>query len=170
MRRLAFAILLPLATAVVAQPAPPPGERTMPDPAQIRQQFEDDMSLLIGLRPDQRPGLQSFLATMTPRHRGWHDGERGGDQGNGKGRDHDGGPEKADFPSPNDTMLTRLDRMSREMDTHDAEAKQRIAAARQFYTSLNPDQQRRLDALDRLKHADMGMRMMMHHRMDHGRG
>ena len=52
--------------------------------------------------------------------------------------------------------------MSAHVDRANAEAKQRIAATRKFYTSLNPDQQRRFDALERLHHGAMHERMGMH--------
>jgi hypothetical protein len=62
------------ATAAIAFPPPPPPMADM-DPAQPAAARADDMTLLLGLRPDQRPALDDFLGAMTPPPRGDGDGE-----------------------------------------------------------------------------------------------
>jgi hypothetical protein len=140
--------------AISADPTPaargPHAGWSRPDFARIRAQRAaqraDDIALLIGLRPDQRPALDAFLATVEP--------GRHGDMGGAR-------PPMGDTPpATSETTLQRLDKMSARLDRKDTEAKQRIDATRKFYTSLTPDQQRRFDALDRLHHS--GMRGGMH--------
>jgi hypothetical protein len=97
----------------------------------------DDMVVLLGLRPDQRPAFDRFQQAMRPSH-------------DGPGGMRDGamrkpGAEGAATPA-------KLDAMEAAIDRHDTMAKQRIAATRQFYASLTPDQQRRFDALEDLRH------------------
>jgi hypothetical protein len=100
----------------------------------------DDMAVLIGLRADQRPALDSFLAAMRSPHRGPDGMHRPG----------------ADGASPGDaTLPARLDAMAARADRRDTELKQKIAATRQFYAGLTPDQQHRLEALDDLRHDHM---------------
>jgi len=94
----------------------------------------DDMVVLLGLRPDQRPAFDRFQQAMHPPHDG---------QGMRDGMHRPG----ADAATP-----AKLDAMDAAIDRHSAMAKQRIAATRQFYTSLTPDQQRRFDALEDLRH------------------
>jgi Spy/CpxP family protein refolding chaperone len=153
MHKTLLAILAVTSVAATALAADAPATRA---PGWNRQAFEqmraahaarraDDIALLIGLRPDQRPAFDSFMQTMAPPPRQDRFRQTG-----------DGTPSAGD-----QGMLARLDAMSAGVDRHDAAAKQRIAAARQFYTSLTPDQQRRFDALDRLRHDhmdDKGMR------------
>jgi periplasmic protein CpxP/Spy len=146
-------------TAIAADSPPPPAHGGWNREAfeQMRAQHEkaraDDMAMLIGLRPDQRPALDGFLATMHPqrpdRMGGGQDGKPGDDAG----------------------TLARLDSMSAHIDRRDAEAKRRIDATRSFYTSLTPDQQKRFDALARLGH-EHGFGGHGFHRGggDHGRG
>lgn len=104
--------------------------------AQREAKRADDMALLIGLRPDQRPAFDRFLQSMHPPHDGPH-GMR--DAATRK-------PVEKDAPLP-----ARLDAMEAAIDRHDTQAKQRIAEARTFYASLTPDQQHRFDALDDLR-------------------
>jgi periplasmic protein CpxP/Spy len=101
----------------------------------------DDMAVLLGLRADQRPAFDRYLASMRPMQ-GGPDGKPGGSM------DH---PRMEEMALP-----ARLDAMQAEVDRHDAMAKQRIAATRTFYASLTPDQQRRFEALDHLRHDHMG--------------
>jgi hypothetical protein len=59
------ATMLITGTAIAADPspaAPPPGM----DPAQSAAGRADDMALLLGLRPDQRPALDEFLGQIAP--------------------------------------------------------------------------------------------------------
>lgn len=138
--------------AIAADPAPQGAQHARwarPDFAQMRARHADDVALLIGLRPDQRPALDAFLATIMPPH-----GERQG----GEGRPPMG---DAAAPSANEGTLARLDKMSAHVDRANAEAKQRIEATRKFYASLTPDQQRRFDALERLHHGGMHEHMGM---------
>jgi Spy/CpxP family protein refolding chaperone len=96
----------------------------------------DDVALLLGLRPDQRPAFDQFLQSMKPPH-----GGPGDERGPGRPK-----------PSSEDmTTATRLDSMDASADRRNTMSKQKIAATRAFYTSLTPEQQRRFDALDRLR-------------------
>jgi hypothetical protein len=64
-------------TAMAADPpppGPPPGAPPEMDP-QAAASRADDMALLLGLRPDQRPALDQFLGQMAPPPR---DGEHRG--------------------------------------------------------------------------------------------
>lgn len=137
-----------MASAAVAADAPAtsrPGwnrEAFQQMRAQHERQMADDIALLIGITPAQRPALDSFLQTMRPPH--------GPDA-----KDHHGDATPPGTEQPQ-TMLQRLDRMSQMIDRHDEQAKQRIAAARAFYTGLTPQQQQRFDALERLRHGPMG--------------
>jgi len=100
----------------------------------------NDMVLLLGLRPDQRPALDRFMQSMRPMH-GVPDGMR------------DAAMRK---PVAGDaTLPARLDAMEASIDRHDTMAKQRIAEARQFYASLTPDQQHRFDAIEDLRRDPM---------------
>ncbi|HLZ79597.1 MAG TPA: Spy/CpxP family protein refolding chaperone [Sphingomonas sp.] len=159
MRKMILFTLTACATtmAIAADPAPraaPHEHEARPDFAQMRARHADDVALLIGLRPDQRPALDAFLATIMPH------GEREGGEGH---------PAMGDMPAPpaaEEGTLARLDRMSAHVDRANVEAKQRIEATRKFYASLTPDQQRRFDALERLHHGAMHERMGMR---GHGR-
>jgi periplasmic protein CpxP/Spy len=161
MRFLALSILLPVAAgvALAAQPVPQqPREMShpMPDFAKIRQQRADDLALLIGLRADQRPALDAMMTAMEPPHRDW-----------GKPGDRPMPPE----PGADESFSARLDHMSQHIDKKDAEAKRKIEAVRSFYASLDPDQKRRFEALDRLRHSDPAFHHGMHgHGMGHGHG
>jgi periplasmic protein CpxP/Spy len=141
-----------MAAPLVAADAPPPGHQR-PTPEQLEARHAEmkakrsaDIALLLGLRADQKPGLDAFLTAMEPPHRhGW--GKPGGPEG------------EPGAPPPQvgaETTLARLDHMSREIDSHGAEAKQRIETVRRFYASLTPEQQQRFDALERLKHEHGG--------------
>ncbi|HEY0315189.1 MAG TPA: hypothetical protein VGC28_02875 [Sphingomonas sp.] len=68
------AAMLITGTAIAADPSspPPPGM----DPAQGAASRADDMALLLGLRPDQRPALDEFLGKIAPPAPG--DGDRRG--------------------------------------------------------------------------------------------
>jgi Spy/CpxP family protein refolding chaperone len=75
MRKTLFAALaatsLIAGAAVAADPPPPPPGM---DAAQSAASRADDMALLLGLRPDQRPALDDFLGKIAPPA----DGERHG--------------------------------------------------------------------------------------------
>lgn len=100
----------------------------------------DDIALLLGLRPDQRPAFDRFLQSMAPPHGGPGDEQ---------------GPDRPKPSSEDMTTSARLDSMEAATDRRATMAKQKIAATRAFYTSLTPEQQRRFDALDRLRHDHM---------------
>jgi hypothetical protein len=68
----AFTAAALTAGTAIAQPSPPPGM----DPAQVASSRADDMTLLLGLRPDQRPALDAFLGRIAPPPPG--DGDRHG--------------------------------------------------------------------------------------------
>jgi len=96
----------------------------------------EDMVLLLGLRPDQRPAFDRFMQSMRP--------ERGGPGGMRDAAMHKPGAEDTPLPA-------KLDAMDAEVDRRSTMAKQRIAATRQFYASLTPDQQHRFDAIEDLR-------------------
>jgi periplasmic protein CpxP/Spy len=163
-----FAAALGAVPALAAAPAPPPGAGWhRPDPAQFaahRAEMEAkrsaDIALLLGLRPDQKPALDSFLAAAMP-HGPHHD--QGPDRGPGHGPD--GAP-----PPQDEGTVAALDHMSQHIDARDAEAKQRIAATKRFYTSLTADQQQRFDAMMHLMHGMGGHRGMGGHGDGQGEG
>jgi protein CpxP len=150
-----LAILVSVAAALAAVPAlaadqsPPQGGWQRPSPAQMeaRRAAMDakrsaDIALLLGLRPDQKPSLDSFLASA--RRHGMRDGRGFGRQ-----------PGDAAAAQPQGTVAA-LDRMNQRIDSRDAEAKQRIEATKTFYTSLTPDQQQRFDAMMHLMRGGFG--------------
>ena len=79
MRNMVFVALaaatLVTGTVIAADPAAPPSPPGM-DPAQAAASRADDMALLLGLRPDQRPALDDFLGNIAPPPPG--DGDRRG--------------------------------------------------------------------------------------------
>ncbi len=152
-----IALAASAATAALAADTPPQGQpahsrSAQPDMTQVSARHADDVALLLGLRPDQRPALDAFLATIMPH------GDRPGDRDGDGDRAAMGG----DMPPANEGTLARLDRMAAHVDRANAEAKQRIEATRKFYASLTAEQQRRFDALERLHHGGMHDRMMEH--------
>jgi hypothetical protein len=148
--------------ALAAAPTPPGAGWHRPDPAQFAARHAEmearrsaDIALLLGLRPDQKPALDGFLAAAMPH--GMHHGPD--DRGHGP----DGAP-----PPQDEGTLAALDHMSQHIDARDAEAKQRIAATKRFYTSLTTDQQQRFDALAHLIHGGFGHHGMGEHGGGHG--
>jgi len=97
----------------------------------------DAIALLLNLRSDQRAGLERLLAALKPEH-GFGVGGPGSDG--------------AKAPRLDTTLPATLDAMQARVDRRDAMAREKIAATRQFYSSLTPDQQRRFDALELLRH------------------
>ena len=137
-----------------AAPAGPGWDRAQMEQVRAARQARraDDVALLLGLRPEQRPAFDRFMQAMRPPH-----------GGPGGMRDM-AARHRADEDAP---LSARLDAMQARVDRHDVMAKERIASTRMFYASLSPDQQRRFDALDRLRrdrmhghHGGMGGRMM----------
>lgn len=127
------------AIVVAAEPAPQARAAWMQDRAaafaKMRQRRADDLALLIGLRPEQRPALDAMLAAMEPPHRDW-------------GRERTDGEK----PAADDGMIARLDRMSARIDARSTAAKAKLDTLRRFYAGLSPDQKLRFDALERLRH------------------
>ncbi|PXA86860.1 hypothetical protein DMC47_33355 [Nostoc sp. 3335mG] len=96
----------------------------------------DEVALLLGLRPDQRPAFDRFMQSMRP--------DRDGPDGLRDAAMHQPGAENTPLPAKLDAMDAAIDRRS-------TMAKQKIAATRQFYAGLTPDQQHRFDALEDLR-------------------
>jgi protein CpxP len=139
-----------LATAGLAQPAPPPppaGDSMgmhhdhMDDPAAMRAHMAEHIGTVLQLQPNQRGALDAFLDALTPpagmkEHMDHGDGDE----------DHLTAPERADH------MLAHIDAMR----AHVAAAAE---ATKRFYAQLTPSQQKAFDEL---------APMMMHHMGDHG--
>src|ERR1700677_3277468 len=141
-----FALPLGLATASLAQDAPPPAATpgaTMHhehhwDPAKMREHMVEHLRTVLQLTPAQEPALNAFLASMKP-------------PGDMQAR-MDGKPDEMQHL----TTPERLDKMAARLD----QARARIAAVRTFYAQLSPAQQKAFDVLGPT---------MMHHGM-HGHG
>jgi hypothetical protein len=118
-----------------------------------RKRRADDVALLIGLRPEQRPAFDAMMSAMAPPHRDW-------------GADKQGGP---DADAADEGTEARIARMSARIDARSAEEKTKLDALKRFYDGLSPDQRLRFDALDRLRH-DHDRMAMRGGRGDHGRG
>lgn len=142
------AILAACAACSVAMSAEQPDAgRLHWDPAAMQQRHArrearraDEVALLLGLRPDQRPDFDRYLHAVHPPHDG------PGDMPGGAGHK----PMAEDSPLP-----SRLDAMEASIDRHDTMAKQEITATRTFYASLTADQQHRFDALEDLRRDHM---------------
>ncbi len=150
-----FVVLLGGTAPLLADQSPPGAGWQRPSPAQIAAHHAAmeagraaDIALLLGLRADQRAALDSFLAQAHGPARHEH------------ARDHDRMRGDAQPAAPEGTVAA-LDRMTQDIDERDADAKQRIAATKRFYSSLTPDQQQRFDAMMHLMHAGP-----WHHGMD----
>lgn len=129
-----------LAAPLAAQP-PAPGDRPRPDRAQFEQrmaakraQHADDLAIVLSLKPAQRPALDQWLAAMTPPH-----GPRGSHGARGEAPD---------------TLPERLDRDQARLAEHQQRASAMIEATKRFYGSLDAQQRKVFDALDRLRHDD----------------
>ena len=140
-----------LATAAMAQPAPPAGPPNGahgPRPAEMkarheamRKQHAEDLKTILRLRPDQEAALAAFSASHEPKRFERRRSARGAT-----------------------TTPQRLEEMARaeaEMAAHHKAARDALAT---FYAALSPDQQRAFDALHRLKgHGGHGGRRVMLH-------
>jgi len=169
-----LAIILSFAAASIAAPVlaadqspPPQGGWQRPSAEQIEAHHaamqakrSGDIALLLGLRADQKPALDTFLASARPQ--GMHGGH---DRGHAPG---------AASPASDGGTIASLDRMDQRIDARDADAKQRIAATKRFYASLSPDQQQRFDAMAQLMHGHFAHGGMGGHgegrHMTHGMG
>jgi periplasmic protein CpxP/Spy len=158
-RRLIFALVpaLAIASAALAQPAPPPGghevrmrhggppsEEMKAHHEAMRRQHLEDLKIVLRLRPDQEAALNAFTAAHEPKRF------------------------EMKLDSKGQTTPQRLEQMAkREEALRAARQKHRDALAK-FYAALSPDQQKVFDALQRLKggrHGGPGHgpgRMMMH--------
>jgi Spy/CpxP family protein refolding chaperone len=126
---LVLAATLSAGTAVAADPPlppPPPGAGS----AQNAASRADDMVLLLGLSPEQRPALDDFLGATMPLPRGGEDRDGDGDRDGGDRRS--GGGDRSGPPAGG-WMQARME------------------AAQRFRAALSPDQQMRFDALERLR-------------------
>jgi periplasmic protein CpxP/Spy len=136
---LLVALMVSGVAAAADQPAPNRSGWTRADFEQMRAkrrtEREEDMAILLGLSANQRPALTHFLQSAEP--------EPPGDER------RDGGA--ATRPTNDTSMSARLDAMQAAADRHEVMIKERIAATRQFYASLTPDQQHRFDAFERLR-------------------
>lgn len=121
-----------VAQAQAFHAAPP----TRADFAEMQARDADDMALLLGLRPAQRPALTAFLQSMVPPP------PPGGDRA----------PDKEDDAASSDGFARHLDRMAADSARRSEEDTRRIAAARAFYASLDAGQRRAFDAVMRLRH------------------
>lgn len=145
-------------SAAQQPPAPPPGGSPRPDPAReaaMKARTAEDMALLLDLKPAQRPALDAWLAAAPA-----FGPPRPPRPGEDPPADRAARPEDMSF-------LDRLDGMEKQIDAADARRKAGFAAARSFYDQLDAEQKRRFDALEHVRHAPPGGRMM---RMPHPGG
>jgi hypothetical protein len=110
------------------QPDAPPAR---PDFAQMRKMEGDDLAVILGLKPAQRPALDAFLNATAPR------------------------PPMA---RPDAHLGFEQDLAARErgIDAMGAAEHTRIAAARTFYVSLDGRQRQVFEATMRLRHGHGG--------------
>lgn len=148
---LALAVLLAGASIAVAQEqpaAPAPMAHRGWDPAQMRQRVEERRAMrlkalhdVLGIRPDQEAAFSAYAAAIRPPERtpGQRPGAMGGDRA-----------ALAAMTTPQ-----RLDRMAQFMEERSARwherFQRRAAATKALYASLNPEQQRAMDALPLLR-------------------
>jgi hypothetical protein len=123
-------LLIPLAAAAAAQQppaAPRPGSPPGAEAAVARAEG-DDLALLVGLAPGQRPALDRYLAAVRPPR-----------------------PERA-IGEARPSFAGELDRREQGLTAE----RSRIEAARRFYEQLDAGQRQRFDALMRLRHGPGG--------------
>lgn len=125
---LATAACFPAAAQSPAAQAPRPGMR--PERAAMMKARADDIALLIGLRADQRAGLDALLE-----HRMSPPGEA-----ERSAMSHEPG-------GPPPSFAARL----AEMEQHDGAAHTRVAAIKAFYQGLDAQQRARFEAIMRLR-------------------
>lgn len=123
-----------LLAAVACYPAlaqSPAREDAPPDMARMVKARGDDMALLIGLRPDQRAGLDAVLAA--PPHPGgpWE-----------RRVDRDGPP----------SFQERI----ADMEAREGKGRQHLAAIKAFYQGLDAQQRAKFEAAMRLSHGPHG--------------
>lgn len=124
MKRYACFLLLAIAAPAVA------GQR--PDGAAMRQRESDDLALVLGLSPTQRPALAAFLAADAP-------------------------PEPPMMqPDMAQGFEQRLAERERRIGERTADARKRLSAARAFYATLDARQRPVFEAMMRLRHGPEG--------------
>ncbi|MEG3165511.1 Spy/CpxP family protein refolding chaperone [Sphingomonas sp. PB2P19] len=126
MKRYAFLLPLALAAPAIAQQwpdgPPPPAEFIA-----AREHERDDLALVLGLSPQQRPALASFLAAEAP-------------------------PEQPmTRPDPTQGFEQRLADREQHLHAREADEGKRIAAARTFYAALDSRQRLVFEAVMRLR-------------------
>ncbi|MBB4087515.1 hypothetical protein [Sphingomonas carotinifaciens] len=134
-------MLMGLALPAVAQQAGPvpQGRGAGPDHAARQRREADDLALVLGLRQDQRPALDAFLAASGPPAR---PERRAG--------------ERPALPNTPPSFEQELDRMAERDTRHAAEARQRIGAARAFFAQLDQRQKQIFEAVMRLRRGPGG--------------
>jgi hypothetical protein len=125
---LATAACFPAAAQSPAPQAMRPGMR--PDRAAMMKARADDIALLIGLRPEQRAGLDALLEHRMP---------------------PPGGPERGPMARAPEGPPPSFEARLAEMEKHDAAEHTRIAAIKAFYQGLDAQQRARFEAVMRLR-------------------
>ena len=139
---LAGAVALSGSAAALAQDAGaspgPAGAYGHRDPGQWqakmeahRQQKAQELQAVLQLRPDQEGAFQTFEQATEPSRNAGHRGQRDA--------------------MANMTTPQRLDMMLSRMDQRMARLRGRVAATKQFYAALSPQQQRAFDGLMALR-------------------
>src|SRR4051812_21006670 len=130
---LALSLLAAVAGPAIAQTSPArlsqPLERPdRPDRAAMRKAHADDVALLVGLRDEQRAGLDAVLDhPMFP----------------------DGGPDRGPMArEPGAAPLSFADRLA-EIENRDAASRKRVAEIKAFYQGLDAQQRARFEAVMR---------------------
>ena len=100
--------------------------------AQRRAERAKDMATVLRLTPAQRPALDAFLNSQTPRR------DMNGRPGDRQGREAMTAPQRADA-------------QAKRVAERQAFAARRADALKTFYAALNPDQRQVFDALQRLR-------------------
>ena len=136
--RLAPILALAIASPGIAVAQGDSGPPFRADLEAVQRRETDDIALLLGLRPDQRPALATYLQSLAPpappedpraRHR----------------------PAAGAIP-PDDGFARHLQRMADATARISADQSRRIVVARTFYDGLDPNQRRAFEALMRVRH------------------
>ena len=134
------------ASSVGAQPPGPPMGYPEGPPAvtvDMLKKRADDLSLLIGLTPRQRPLLEAMLRASMPPTR----------TENSRPESPEARPPAPSVDRPFAEKLAQMDRMSSEHAKADQE---RIAELKALYADLNAAQRERFEAVMRLSHGGPG--------------
>lgn len=141
----AAALALSVASAVCAQPAPPPPGAASDHAGPDREAFRERMQArrqerlqtlhdALSLRPDQEGAWRAYVDGMKP------------PEGR-EGREH---MARAEGSGPM-TTPERIDRMMQRMSERQAAFSRRADGVKRFYSALSPTQQRTFDALARMR-------------------